>query len=120
MRVASLLLAVLIAGTGLAAADDRHDVQTLLDMCKQPAAQVKSSICIGYISGVADLMRVMAVSKHKDVRGPFGMCHEGEAPSRGAMMQAFIVWADKHPEEWQKDMLVGVVEALSDTWRCGT
>jgi hypothetical protein len=39
----------------------------------------------------------------------------GNAPL-GAGVQAFIKWAEKHPENWTDDGLFGVTKALSETW----
>jgi hypothetical protein len=61
-------------------------------------------------------MRVMSASHYKEVRGAFGQCSEGA--TYGAARQAFVNWAEKHPEQWSKPMIVGVIEALNETWPC--
>ena len=37
--------------------------------------------------------------------------------SRGAAVQGFINWAEKHPEDWDKPMLSGVMSALQGRLR---
>jgi hypothetical protein len=36
--------------------------------------------------------------------------------SFGAMIQVFINWAQKHPEQWSSPREFGVVQALKETW----
>ena len=42
----------------------------------------------------------------------------GEHVTRGAMLQAFLIWAEKHPEKWSHYNGTGVLEALHETWPC--
>jgi hypothetical protein len=116
MRTTVLLLFLLAAQPMGAADEEKHDVQKLHEMCKLPPGETKAAICLGFISGVAEMMRLMSFSRYKEVRGAFGQCSEA---SYGAAMQAFMNWADKHPERWSKPMVVGVIEALNETWPCG-
>jgi hypothetical protein len=65
-------------------------VQDLYQMCKDSE---KDFICIGYISGVGDLMQAIGV-EHPDLQA-FAMYGK---PSYGAMEQAFKNWAEKTPD----------------------
>jgi hypothetical protein len=42
----------------------------------------------------------------------------GHSPTDGAARQAFLNWADKHPEEWNTETLIGVSRAMKATWPC--
>jgi hypothetical protein len=89
-------------------------VQGLYEMCKKPGGP-DAAFCVGYIGGVHDMMMMVRLSddeKLKDLR----LCDPGS--TRGAQVQVFASWAEKHPEHWSKLMFAGVVAALSTTWRC--
>jgi hypothetical protein len=34
------------------------------------------------------------------------------------MVQAFLNWAEKHPEAWSYNQIRGVILALGETWPC--
>jgi len=40
------------------------------------------------------------------------------APSHGAMIQAFINWAEKNPQQWATGKTAGVMLALQESWPC--
>jgi hypothetical protein len=42
----------------------------------------------------------------------------GHSPTDGATRQAFLNWADKHPEEWNTETLIGISRAMKATWPC--
>jgi hypothetical protein len=94
-----------------AAAKERHDIQELHDWGKETNHDHPySAYCVG---GVAYLMKrlkittVMLGSDH-----PAAMCGD---PTRGASVQAFINWAEKHPELWEQPNVDGVILALKET-----
>jgi hypothetical protein len=97
------------------AADPHLTIQGLYDDCKNYSS-VQSSFCLGYISGIGDAMHFIEGFRKKmpDVES-FAMCG---APSYGAMVQAFINWAEKHPEDWMRSRVYGVMLALGQTWPC--
>lgn len=94
-----------------------ENVQTLLSWCKSPNESQLYSGCIGYISGAADLMQAISVLDVKDplIKPFLGLCGR---PTYGAMIQAFINWAEAHPEEWSTDRSLGVASALRQKWPC--
>jgi hypothetical protein len=96
-------------------------VQDLYRLCKSTGTD--RAFCNGVIAGAGGEMRL-----NKEIAGTVrtpadrlfitmtvSMC--GNAPI-GAGVQAFINWAEKHPERWTSDMLFGVNKALSETWPC--
>jgi hypothetical protein len=36
----------------------------------------------------------------------------------GAVIQAFLNWADKHPEKWARPRIFGATAAMRETWPC--
>lgn len=104
-----------------AQAPDARTVQTLYEDCKA-AQSGHRSFCFGYLLGVGDLMAIHAVA----ARHIKGRPTESERYLLGdrlcgnytgtAEAQAFINWAEKHPEKWTTDMLSGAVAALRETW----
>ena len=63
--------------------------------------------CFGYIQGVAD----SAVGEI--------FCVKNDLMNYPAMIQAYINWVPKHPEEWKDFQLIGVRAALAELWPCG-
>jgi len=119
----SSVLAIVVAATfvGLipanAADPDHGGVQSLYSDCKtEPSTSAQAVFCLGFVSGVGETMNFTGYFKqeHPDV-GKFAIC---ASPSHGAMVQAFINWAEKHPEEWAKSRIYGVMLALRETWPC--
>lgn len=95
----------------------RFDVQKLDEMCKGE----DPTYCIAYIAGVTDMMGMAAAvgnnTKELGGRRIMGICPVTFL-SYGSARQAFLNWADKHPEKWSEEMGFGVIEALRDTWPC--
>ncbi|WP_366510182.1 Rap1a/Tai family immunity protein [Mesorhizobium sp.] len=67
----------------------------------------------GYVGGIADQMVANGMFA---AREEFSICVGKKVPTHGAYKQAFINWADDHPESWQNHQYLGVVEALRSTW----
>jgi len=65
---------------------------------------------LGFVSGVGETMGVLqfGIRKLPDF-GAFSIC---DAPSHGAMVQAFTDWAEKNPQEWKNPAILGVMTAL--------
>jgi hypothetical protein len=112
---AVLIMTPLSAATAL---DPDQTVQGLYGMCKKPDASLPSAMCLGYISGVADTMQLLGVGApdHPDL-ARFAIC---EKPSYGAMVQAFINWTEKTPQEGDHNRIIGVMKALRENWPCKT
>jgi hypothetical protein len=100
----------------VASANDQN-IQRLYYMCQKPDGSIERTICAGYISGIADVMLLFAAKpKNTDTAlDAFSMCG---TPSHGAMVQAFVNWAEQHPEEWEKPQAAGVIIALRLKWPC--
>jgi hypothetical protein len=107
-------LGLFVGGLPTLAATD--DVQALYRRCTQPDRSPEVTFCIGYVWGVGDMMDFLEVSRpqHPGVT-PFAMCGR---PTPGAMVKAFVNWAEKNPQMWGRQMAVGVVNALKETWPC--
>jgi hypothetical protein len=49
----------------------------------------------------------------------FGLCtSDGGFPSGDAMIQAFVNWAQQHPERWSAPAYSGITMAYQGTWFC--
>jgi hypothetical protein len=100
------------------------NVQKLLQECNalqgsgEPDAMDYSnfSYCIGYVGGIGDAMLANGQIVHP-LNPVVSICDEGLI-SRGAMVQAFRNWAQKHPERWSDNDSLGVMAALRETWPC--
>lgn len=103
-------------------------VQYLRNLCKDIASGTHF-YCIGYITGVGQMMAMNALmGRFSSKDGPtaknyfkrVGLCvaNTDIVPSPGAMIQAFLNWSEMHPDHWGDNSEVGVVNALSATWPC--
>jgi hypothetical protein len=81
-------------------------VQFLREDCRAPHHSSQEAQCLGYIRGAAD--QLFAQEQ---------ICLA--APSAGeAGVQAFLDWADKHPQSWGVPTWTGVMAALVQAWPC--
>ncbi len=79
---------------------ENQDVQSLYGRCKNPVGSPYYAFCLGYISGVGDDMQFLGLGTQDDPKfRAFAIC---ATPSYGAMVQAFLDWSDKNPQEAQK------------------
>ena len=117
--VRSIVTAVLIVlGPALAVATPNdYDIQTLYRWCKSPEGTPNWNLCVGYIAGVADVLTFLAVQKklHPEDNNPIQLCG---APSYGALMQAFVNWAEKNPRDWSNNRITGVLRSIAENWPC--
>jgi hypothetical protein len=103
------------------AADTNQTIQGLQVQCKASTDSPDLLFCAGFISGIGDLMRVNGAVINpfrKEADAPIRderMCGQ---PSYGAQMQAFVNWAEKHPQLWNMPRAFGVISALSESWPC--
>ncbi|MER9171214.1 hypothetical protein NKI12_28575 [Mesorhizobium australicum] len=104
-----------------AAADiDPNSVEYLLSQCSATSA-IEVAGCRNYIAGVADMVGFThEVMKMENLESAVltTYCPGEEGLSYGAMSQAFVNWAKKHPETWQKPKFGGAIDALVETWPC--
>jgi hypothetical protein len=117
--------ALVLAGMMLVAGGARADefsVQTLYQECTAPdAEEYKQMYCLGVMAGVTASADTMAYTL-KDLAAadikhllPWSACG---ARTVGAVRQAFINWAPKHPEKWNWPFYFGVMAALTESWPC--
>jgi hypothetical protein len=111
------------------------DVQWLYGQCKE-AKPSSQSFCSGFISGIAlqmfwtgswlikkppsgttPLYDRLTNDDDRSTVSFLSACTE-LAASGEAMRQAFINWAEKHPQEWSADSQLGVMQAIHSAWRC--
>jgi hypothetical protein len=114
--IAAAILACGISSASAAPLD--MTVQGLYQQCKSEDVktidgQIDTVQCYSYISGVGDLLAAQGASGAKIM----SICAKS-TPSYGAMVQAFVNWAEAHPQEWGKNRLLGVVVALGRSWLC--
>jgi|CXWL01.1.fsa_nt_gi hypothetical protein len=114
-----LVLACLLVSLSLSTAtadqkDDTGKVGGLLKHCKEELGSPNRMHCIGYISAVWDVLTV-ASADDIQVDRAFAVCGRVKY---GAMVQAFVNWAEKHPERWEKPRSLGVALALGGLWPC--
>ena len=122
------LIATILAGLLFpfpsASQEVRKDVQELYQLCKHESGR---EFCLGYISGVADHMLLTGAflrahgkglkEEDRDLLVDLSACLKATTSFEG-VVQTFINWAEKHPEEGNLTMHLGVVEALSEIWPC--
>ncbi len=120
MRYALYLVALLIAGLpAIALAQDQPErsVQTLYIDCKEESG-INLGSCLGYLLGVADIMvalgQVEAQAEGKPIKSR--ICDASY--TTGSLRQIFINWAEKYPQLWTEDKLVGAAQAFQETWPC--
>lgn len=114
--VVAFVAAACLGGGSTHAAPDPTTVQFLYQTCKDETAANAPRFCLGYILGVGQLMAVN--SRFGD---NFALCatgSEGGVPTGRAMIQAFVAWAEKHPESWSQRNVMGVALALREAWPC--
>jgi Rap1a immunity proteins len=117
-RQSAIAVMILTAFISQAWAADIFSVQALYENCKAPDRSPRNALCLGYISGVGNVMQyVGSVSrKHPDENyNPLAICGE---ITNGAMVQAFENWAQKNPREWTSPQSIWVMAALGETWPC--
>jgi Rap1a immunity proteins len=118
------ILAGLLFPFSAASQEVRKDVQELYELCKHESGR---DFCLGYISGIADHMLLNGAflrshgkgfrEEERDLLADLSACPK-TTESFGNVVQTFLTWAEKHPEEQNLTMHLGVVEALSEIWPC--
>ena len=93
LQTASIGL-LLVAGLSSVNAQTNND--TVQDMYQRCAGsdETERILCTAYVSGIGDYMWVIGVARRDQ---ELGLC-ASPSPSHGAMLQAFVVWAQHHPE----------------------
>lgn len=98
-----------------------RSVQEVLDDCKSDEHPSPASLgygfCLGVAAGVSQVM-VFNCALLKEAGGGDSSLASGQPPSVGAAVQAFINWAESHPESWGTDGIVGMMLAQKQTFPC--
>jgi hypothetical protein len=92
MKVAILALFALLIAAAPAKASKLDNVQGLETICRSDR-DIDNDFCVVTIGVVVNLM--------------FQNNTCGHSPTDGAARQAFLNWADKHPEGWKTETLTG-------------
>ena len=109
--IAALRLSM-IADNADAADSGVFTVQDLYNWCKAGDNDSTRLMCIGYVSGVMDVMAVVGTD-HGETTSKYGMCIT-ERVSYQAAIQTFINWAEKNPKVWNQPRDIGVIVALKE------
>ena len=102
--------------------------KTFTSQCTKPVLDAEGTFCVAFISGVAEQMIATGVVfRQRRAEGGFldgddrldmSFLSACTKASFGAMVQAFINWAEKHPEKWSTSRQLGVMASLRETWPC--
>jgi hypothetical protein len=114
--VVAFAAAACLCGWPTHAAPDPTTVRFLYQTCKDETAANAPRFCLGYILGVGQVMAMN--SRFGD---NFALCATGSeagVPAARAMIEAFLGWAEKHPESWSQRNVMGVALALREAWPC--
>ena len=114
--VVALAAVACLSGGSPQAAPDPTTVQFLYQTCKDETAANGPRFCLGYILGVGQLMAVNA--RFGDNFALCSAASEGGVPTGRAMIEAFLAWAEKHPESRSQRNVMGVALALREAWPC--
>jgi hypothetical protein len=124
-NLAASLFLILSSSLGTADTPTTRNTQTLYRWCKAKTGSVEHGVCLGYIAGVGELMTVNGADVGSsrpqfltNVEIYLWMTSICNAPTPGAMVQAFVNWAEKHPEKWGGERISSVMTALQETWPC--
>jgi hypothetical protein len=106
-----------------ARAEQEGSVLTLYQWCKAAPKSYEYALCLGFVSGVGDQMRLNSLLAHdlwsvedRKRLSKMASCHQ--LITSRTMVKAFTDWTEKHPEEWNRQSVIGVTMALRDTWPC--
>ncbi len=99
-------------------AADLNSTEGMLAMCKSNGDGY--NYCLGFISGTAAVMEQVGLGTSGTFRGAMGMCVAMPYPTGNTEVAAFIRWAEKNSQFWDKPSAVGVMLALSAAWPCAS
>jgi len=130
--IARALVAVLATGLAVGVAlrppparagEEDGSVLALYQWCKAKPRSFEYALCLGFVTGVADQMRLNSLLardlwtvEDRKRLSRMASCHQ--AITSATMIKAFTDWTEKHPEEWNRRSVIGVTMALRDTWPC--
>ena len=122
MRLEAIVLCALALGLSTASAQNtgEQNTQALYRMCRNEH-DPNFALCLGYISGISDIMGAMGdYNKQKHIKdlGSWSFCAQQPILSYGAIVQTFVNWAQAHPERWSENQMLGVIFALREKFPC--
>jgi hypothetical protein len=113
-----------------AARDAATEVQDLYRLCLSPSWEFEDATCKAFVSGIAEQMTFNgrtatlprksggpADGRDREWLSTLSACIPTDT-SPATMVEAFIDWAEKHPERWTAPRQTGVMQALNQTWPC--
>ena len=92
-------------------------VQSLLERCAGDEA-LGTAYCIGFVRGISGAMLLNCMASQDGFVVPEKATADLTEATVGATIQAFVNWAEQHPEEWNAPQFFGVIYALSSTFPC--
>lgn len=108
---------VLMACATSSLAQEKQDVQTLLNDCESTES-LAFGLCVGTVRGIATVMQFNC-SFYRDGSSPLNtLAADSAEASYGAMKQAFINWARANPSKWSMRGELGLITALRETFPC--
>jgi hypothetical protein len=129
-RLHAILAVAVILFPFSSVSQEATNVQDLYRVCQTPLWEFEEASCAGFISGVAEQMGFsghtatlprrnggLANGRDRKLLSTMSACIP-RAVSPGAVIQAFLDWAEKHPEKWTTPRQTGVMQALREAWPC--
>jgi hypothetical protein len=126
------LLAVVLMATfcGQAHAAAPFKVSALLERCRVAERFIKgedltptesnfAGMCVGYLWGITDGLSITcAASQALDRAARQQLLRANtERVTGGALVRAFILWAEAHPEQWEENVFVAAL-AFDERFPC--
>jgi hypothetical protein len=118
IRSLALAVSLLVVSLTHAERPAPSSVEGLYNTCREPEGSLKHFACAMYINGVLDMMLIVGSEPKTHAAKVAGICPK-EPVSVAAAVQAFVNWAQQHPEHWSGPRQLGAPTALADTWPCG-
>jgi len=99
-------------------------VEKLYGACKSPDPNIMFK-CAAYIQGFSTMMYIVRQASaesglapdKRDTLKAYGLCQQ-ETVTVANMIQAFLNWTERNPNEWQESGELGVLDSLREAWPC--
>jgi len=113
----TLLLGVLAWGAAPAETFRALTVDELAALCRDPNP-ASAAACKGEVNSLAQIMATLGKYATED-RAGHGLCPSGNPQFDPAVaVQAFLAWAQAHPDQGANGAGGGVIAALRERWPC--
>jgi hypothetical protein len=93
-----------------------QSVRALMEDCESEQP-VNRFYCLGYVAGILHGFGIRIVDESDETISEPMFC-PSEFVSANQATQIFINWAEQHPEQWNEDNWIGVVNALGEVYPC--